>query len=218
VTAATIDSSLSGLRIAKLGGYFARGGEPEVRSALGAVVEALDVSRVIELPEPAIARAAAYIITGTEGGELHRERLAKRAADFDPSSRDRFIAGALMPAAWYLQAQRFRAWWHREMLRIFERVDVLVAPATPMVAPFLDQEHFTFDGEQLLLRPNIGIYTQPITLIGLPVVAVPVHSAGHLPAAVQLIGPPRSEAQLLRVAAALEARRVCAAPLGKAIS
>jgi Asp-tRNA(Asn)/Glu-tRNA(Gln) amidotransferase A subunit family amidase len=144
---------------------------------------------------------------------MHLKRLAKRAADFDPSARDRFIAGSLTPAAWYLQAQRFRAWWQREMLRVFEGVDVLVAPATPIVAPTLDQEYFDFAGERQLLRPNIGIYTQPITLIGLPVVAVPVHSAGRVPAAVQLIGRPYSEAQLLRVARALEARRICRAPV-----
>jgi len=211
--ARVLDSGVSQLRIAKLGGYFARGGEPEVGTALTAVSEVLDVTREIELPQPAIARSAAYIITATEGGELHRERLATRAADFDPSSRDRFIAGALTPAAWYLQAQRFRAWWRQEVLRLFQDVDVLIAPATPMVAPLLDQEFFTFDGESLLLRPNIGIYTQPITLIGLPVVAAPVHSAGHLPAAVQLIGRPHSEAQLLRVARELEVRAVCRAPI-----
>jgi len=208
-----LDSGLSDVRIAKLGGYFARGGEPEVRAAFAAVTDALDVTE-LELPQPAIARAAAFIITATEGGDLHRERLATRAADFDPSSRDRFIAGALAPSAWYLKAQRFRAWWRQEMLRLFEDVDVLIAPATPMVAPRIDQEYFDFDGDKLLLRPNIGIYTQPITLIGLPVVAAPVHSPGRLPAAVQLIGKPHSEAVLLRVARELEARGVCSAPLG----
>jgi Asp-tRNA(Asn)/Glu-tRNA(Gln) amidotransferase A subunit family amidase len=211
---AALDSGSSDLRIAKLGGYFARGGEPEVGAALAAVTEALGVTRELELPEPAIARAAAFIITATEGGELHRDRLAVRASDFDPSSRDRFIAGALAPSAWYLKAQRVRAWWRQEMLRLFEDVDVLIAPATPMVAPRIDQEHFDFDGEKLLLRPNIGIYTQPITLIGLPVVAAPVHASGHLPAGVQLIGKPYSEAVLLRVARELEARGVCSAPLG----
>ncbi len=63
------------------------------------------------------------------------------------------------------------------------------------------------------VRANGGIYTQPITLIGLPVIAAPIHTAGPLPIAVQLIGKPRSGATLLQVARHLEAAGVCSAPV-----
>jgi aspartyl-tRNA(Asn)/glutamyl-tRNA(Gln) amidotransferase subunit A len=53
-------------------------------------------------------------------------------------------------------------------------------------------------------RPNIGIYTQPISFIGLPVVAVPVWTRRGLPIGVQVIAPPWQEARALRVAAHLE--------------
>jgi aspartyl-tRNA(Asn)/glutamyl-tRNA(Gln) amidotransferase subunit A len=180
---------------------------------LATVCDALGVKATIELPEPAIARAAAYTITAAEGGEFHRHRLKVRAADFDPAARDRFIAGLLTPEAWYLQAQRFRARWHAQMTEIFKTVDLLIAPATPMAAPLLDQETFVHDGVEMMLRPNIGLWTQPITLIGLPVVAAPVYRAGRLPLSVQLIGKPGSEGALLRAARALEARGVCSAPV-----
>lgn len=206
-------AGLQGLRIATLGGYFARGWTPEIEAAMDAVASALEIRRSLELPQAEIARAAAYAITGTEGGEFHRFRLAARAADFDPSARDRFIAGALSPAAWYLQAQRFRALWKQEIATIFDSVDVLIAPATPMTAPLLDQQTFTYDGAELPLRPNVGLFTQPITLVGLPVVAAPVHIPGNLPIAVQLIGRPGSEGALLRVAHVLETMGTCAAPV-----
>ena len=208
-----LGEGLAGLRIARLGGYFARGWTSDIQRAVEAVASALNVDRELELPSPDLARSAAYVITAAEGGELHRERLVARAADFDPSARDRFIAGALTPAAWYLHAQRYRAYWRAQVAKIFETVDVLIAPATPMTAPSLDQQTFMFDGVELPIRANIGLFTQPITLIGLPVVAAPVQNAEGLPLAVQLIGKPGGEAALMRVARVLEEAGVCAAPV-----
>ena len=68
-----------------------------------------------------------------EGGALHLPDLRDRAADFEPLSRDRFLAGALLPAAWVLQAQRVRALVSRcARAELFRDVDVLLAPATPV--------------------------------------------------------------------------------------
>jgi Asp-tRNA(Asn)/Glu-tRNA(Gln) amidotransferase A subunit family amidase len=55
------------------------------------------------------------------------------------------------------------------------------------------------------MRPLIGLYTQPISFIGLPALSVPLHGIGALPLGVQLIAAPWRESALLRVAAALEA-------------
>ncbi len=204
-----LDSDIQTINLAKLVGYFSVQGEQAVFDALDIICSGLGVKNTLELPKPDIARAAAYVITAAEGGEIHRERLATRASDFDPAARDRFIAGALTPAAWYLQAQRFRSWWQAEMMHLFESTDVLIAPATPMLAPKLDQPTFLFGGEEIPLRPNIGVFTQPITLIGLPVVAVPVQIPGNLPTAIQLIGKPYSEATLLKLAYWLEKEGIC---------
>ena len=87
------------------------------------------------------------------------------------------IAGAMLPAAWYIQAQKFRAWWREQVLPVFDEVDVLLAPATPVPATHLGQETMTIDGRELLVRANLGLFTQPISFIGLPVVAAPIHSA-----------------------------------------
>lgn len=208
-----LDSLPEGLRIARLGGYFADGMSADMAECIEAVCTALGANETIELPDPAIARAAAYAITAAEGGEFHRHRLKARAADFDSAARDRFIAGALVPNDWYLQAQRFRAKFRSQMAAVFANHDVLIAPATPMPAPLLDQMTFIHDGVEMALRPNIGLWTQPITLVGLPVVAAPVHLSGRLPLAVQIIGKPGSETALLRVARSLELRGTCAAPV-----
>jgi len=210
-----IDDGVSDIRVGRLGGYFASGGAAIVHAAVDQVATALGAGRTFEFPEPALARAAAYVITTAEGGALHRERLQRRVDDFDPATRDRFLAGALTPAPWYLQAQRFRAWWREAVAKVFHEVDVLIAPATPIAAPHASQQTLTFAGRELPLRPNIGVFTQPVTLVGLPVVAAPVHLPGQLPVAVQLIGAPGSEGRLLRVARALEVAGACRAPVAE---
>ena len=68
------------------------------------------------------------------------------------------------------------------------------------------------DGEEVPLRPNIGVYTQPISFIGLPVVVVPVPGDEALPIGVQIIAPPWREDSPLRVAWELERRGVARAP------
>jgi len=172
----------------------------------------LSAVRQIEIPEAARARAAAYVITTSEGAALHLHRLRTRARDFDPDVRDRLIAGAMVPAPWVVQAQKFRRWYRDSVLRLFEEVDAFLAPATPCVAPPVGQKTFVLDGQQVLLRPNIGIYTQPISFIGLPVVAAPVPQPDGMPIAVQIITAPWREDVALRVAYSLEARGVARAP------
>jgi 1-carboxybiuret hydrolase len=209
----TLESGRGELRLAVLGGYFEKGGAPEVHAAVHTVAKALGVTRRVELPEVARARAAGYIITACEGGQLHLERLRKCAGDFDPAMRDRFYAGALIPNAWYLHAQKFRHWWRDQVRTVFRDADILLAPATPVSATTLGQQTMLLDGVKLPVRPNLGLFTQPISLAGLPVVAVPLHAPGRLRVAVQLIGAPWSEAALLRVARTLEKTGVCTAPV-----
>jgi Asp-tRNA(Asn)/Glu-tRNA(Gln) amidotransferase A subunit family amidase len=165
------------------------------------------------LPETARARAAAFLITAAEGANLHLANLRRRAYDFEPLSRDRFLAGALIPAGWYLQAQRFRRWYALQVAQLFKDVDVILAPATPVSATLIGEETVTIAGETMPIRPNMGIFTQPISFIGLPVAAVPIFRANRLPIGVQVIAAPWREDLCLRVAASLEAAGVAKAPV-----
>lgn len=206
-----IANPVSDLRIAIAGGYFQKNVFPEAVEAVSRVAKALDATRVMDVPEAARARAAAYVITTTEGASLHLDRLRKRPNDFDPAVRDRLIAGAMVPAALVDRAQKFRRWYHAQLAEIFKSVDVLLAPATPCTAPKLGQINFNLDGVELPVRANIGIHTQPISFIGLPVVAVPV-PLEPLPIGVQIIAAPWREDIALRVAHALERMGVVSAP------
>jgi aspartyl-tRNA(Asn)/glutamyl-tRNA(Gln) amidotransferase subunit A len=199
------------LRIAIAGGYFQKNVFPEAIEAVARVAKALGVSRRVEIPEAARARAAAYVISTCEGASLHLDRLRTRPDDFDPAVRDRLIAGAMIPAPMVDRAQKFRRWYRTQVLDLFKSIDVILAPATPCVAPKLGQVNFVLDGVEMPVRANIGIHTQPISFIGLPVVAVPV-PLQPMPIGVQIIAAPWREDVALRVAAALEREGVVAAP------
>jgi aspartyl-tRNA(Asn)/glutamyl-tRNA(Gln) amidotransferase subunit A len=202
-----LGKGIDGLRIAIAGGYFQKGLTPEAQTALDQVARALGTTRTVELPDVASARSAAFVISAAEGGTLHLDRLRQTPYDFDPDTRDRLIAGALIPASLVIKAQKFRRHWRKQVAAIFQSVDILVAPATPTTAPSIGQKTFVLDDVELPLRPNIGVYTQPISFIGLPVVAAPI-PLDPLPIAVQIIAPAWREDLALRVAAALEASGV----------
>jgi 1-carboxybiuret hydrolase len=209
----------AGLRIGVLGGWFREMALPEALAAVDRVAAALCTTRLVELPEVACARAAAFIVTAGEGGALHLDDLRTRAHEFDPMTRDRFLANALVPAAWVMRAQRVRHWFARRVARAFETVDVLIAPATPCTAPPIGTDWLDIAGQRLPARASMGLLTQPISCIGLPVVSVPLWglnpAAPHLPIGVQVIAAPWREDLCLRVAAALEAQGVCSAPVAK---
>jgi aspartyl-tRNA(Asn)/glutamyl-tRNA(Gln) amidotransferase subunit A len=206
-----LSQDIGSLRVAIAGGYFQQNVFPEAVEAVARVAKALGAVRTVEIPEAARARAAAYVISTTEGASLHLDRLRKRPNDFDPAVRDRLIAGAMVPAPLVDRAQKFRRWYRAQMLELFKSVDVIIAPATPCVAPKLGQVSFVLDGVELPVRANIGIHTQPISFIGLPVVAVPV-PLEPMPIGVQIIAAPWREDIALRVAYALERMGVVAAP------
>src|SRR6202012_2121282 len=208
--APTLDKGIGGLRIAVAGGYF-KGKTAEAVAAVDAVASALGANRDIDIPQAERARSAAFIITASEGASLHLDRLRARAKDYDPAVRDRLIAGAIAPASLVVKAQKFRRWYRQEVLKLFAEVDAILAPATPCTAPLIGQETFKLGDVELPVRANLGLYTQPISFIGLPVVAVPVPLA-LLPIAVQIIAPPWREDVALRIAHALEAQGVVAAP------
>jgi AtzE family amidohydrolase len=206
-----LSGGTAGLRVAVAGGYFKRGASPEALEAVDRIAKALGATREIELPEAGRARAAAYVITATEGAALHLDRLRTRASDFDPATRDRLIAGAIAPAALAVKAQKFRRWYREAVLRVFDGVDAILAPATPFTAPAIGQQSMMLEGVEVPLRPNIGIFTQPISFIGLPVAVVPV-PLRPLPIGVQIIAAPWREDVALRLAYALERQQVALSP------
>jgi aspartyl-tRNA(Asn)/glutamyl-tRNA(Gln) amidotransferase subunit A len=188
-------------RIARLGGRFADNADPD---QLAAMIAIAPEAPVIELPDIARARSAAFLITAAEGGTLHKEALRRNAMAFDPATRDRLLAGSLLPRAVYEEAQAFRHAFKAAVAKTMTGFDILLAPATPCVAPPIDDPRVLIDGAMAPARADLGIHSQPISFTGLPSLAVPLRRPGRLPLGLQLIGSPGSEPALFRFAAMLE--------------
>lgn len=168
-----------------------------------------------ELPHSEIARAAASVIIAAEGASLLRPALENSLDDFEPPVRDRMLAGLLVTSDEYLTAQRFRSWVQGRVRKQFELCDVLFTPAAPGYAPLIAEPTMTFDGQQISARSHLGIYTQPISLVGLPALVLPLAGDHPAPLSVQLIAAAGNEPLLLRAARQLIAMGLCAVPDAK---
>jgi aspartyl-tRNA(Asn)/glutamyl-tRNA(Gln) amidotransferase subunit A len=210
-TAGDVTASSGSSRAGVLGGWFEAGASIEVLQAVEALGLALGADRDLRLDGADIARSAAFVLTACEGGQTHLDALRGRPHDFDPAVRDRLLAGALLPAAVGHEALRYQAVFAEAARRLFERYDVLLAPATPCTAPMIGEKTIVIDGRETPVRQNLGLYTQPISFIGLPVLTVPMNRPGRLPIGVQLIARWGDEGRLFEIARALESQGLIAA-------
>ncbi len=201
----SLSHGVQGLRIGILGGYFHDHATPAARDVAQQAAKTLGATQEVIWPDAALGRSAAFVITASEGGALHLDDLRTRPQDFEPLSVDRFIAGALQPAAWYLRAQRFRRLYRDKVNALFDQWDVLITPATPVAAPVIGTEWLDINGTRQPCRPAMGLLTQPISFAGCPVVAAPMWPQGTdgLPIGVQIIAAPWREDLALRAAQVL---------------
>ncbi|QZY94085.1 AtzE family amidohydrolase [Pantoea dispersa] len=196
------------LRSAVLGGFFADWCSDEARAAVAVAASALGATEEVTLPQSELARSAAFIMTAAEGGNHYLPALRTQPERFEPNSRERLLAGAMLPAAWYVQAQRFRRHFQQQVLPLFDHYDVLIAPATPCTATTIGQETIHINGQDLPTRASMGMLTQPISFLGLPVCSVPLLTASGLPIGLQLIAAPFNEQLALRAAWTLQQQGV----------
>ncbi|MEG3122897.1 AtzE family amidohydrolase [Sphingomonas sp. GB1N7] len=194
----------TGFRVAKLSGWFVDNLSAEMADAL----RPFDTLPKVVLPDVDAARSAAFLMTAAEGGARHLSELRRRAMAFDPATRDRLIAGAMLPAAQYLAALEVRARFRASADAVFQHCDIVVAPCVGEVAPSIEDPVVTVDGERVPARAHLGRLTQPISFIGLPVIAAPLRRPGKLPLGAQLIGAPGREGALFAYARQLEAAGV----------
>ena len=202
-------------KVAVLGGWFAQNLTAEMRDALAELTDALAPLPVVDVAGVAQARSAAFLITAYEGGTLHAPALRQDALSYDPATRDRLIAGAALPAALYAEALAMRDGFAVQFQALFGRFDVLIAPVAMGPAPRIDHPVVIIDGEEKSARANLGLLTQPISFLGLPVVTVPLVVPG-MPLGVQLIGAKGSDPRLMAYAADLERKGIVRCALAEA--
>jgi aspartyl-tRNA(Asn)/glutamyl-tRNA(Gln) amidotransferase subunit A len=199
------------MRVGVLGGWFTDGAFPEVLESLARAGEALEARFGVIAPGAEAARSAAFCLTTQEGARLHERDILARPGDFDPAVRDRLRAGLAVPDEVAAAARAWRPVFRDQMRGLFEAYDVLLAPSTPCPAPLIGQATMPLNGRDVSVRRNLGAYTQPISFIGLPVVAAPVNRPGLPPVGVQIIAPAWREDLAFAAARRLERLGIVAA-------
>ena len=225
---AGLGQSIKGARIGLPKEYLSEGNDPAVSAAVQTAVQKLTElgAEIVEisLPHAEAVVAAYYIIACAEASSNlsrfdgirygHRAESTNglddlysrsRAEGFGPEVKRRIILGTYVLSsgfydAYYAKAQKVRALVAQDFSAAFEKVDFILGPVAPTPAPALEGSDMT--PLQVYLA---DIYTIPANLAGLPGISVPCpQPEGARPVGVQLLGKHFAEAELLRVASALE--------------
>ncbi len=91
-----LERGLEGLRCARLGGYFTTWCDDDARAAVDRVAHALGADSELQFADAALARSAAFIISASEGGNQYLTDLRHSPERFEPHSRERLLAGAML--------------------------------------------------------------------------------------------------------------------------
>lgn len=204
----TIGHKLTAPRLGRLEGYFFNGLNDDIAQAVDRACNALGALETITLPGASKARAAAYIIVAHEAAQSHANALRTRAHSFDPQTRARLIAASAIPATWVDAARSYQRDFTKRLDEAFGAFDFLIAPTVPCVAPMLKELRQPADDRSPYLRATLGLYTQPISLTGYPVLSVPIDVPGSsLPTALQVIARPGGDGALLGYAQTLSLKK-----------
>jgi aspartyl-tRNA(Asn)/glutamyl-tRNA(Gln) amidotransferase subunit A len=184
--------------------HFTDGAAADVRAAVeasakqleqaGAVVDEVNLTQVVH-----VGTASAAIVA-SEALAYHAAWMRSRPQDYQPDVRERLRIGAFVSGAHYVRSQQIRALVTREVDEALARRDVLLAPATPLVAPVLGERETTLGDGPSDVRAALLRCTRPFNFSGHPACAAPCgFTAGGLPIGLQIVGRPFDEATVLRV-------------------
>ena len=202
------DCSIGGVRIGFPESFFFDRLDGDVEAAVrGGMARAESLGaeiRPVRLPDMEALNAVARIVLLSEASAV-AEGYPEDRCLYGADVRALLDQGRLVPATDYINAQRLRRRMRREFDRVWQEVDCLIAPATPMAAPRIGDTTVRLGGREEDVRLAATRLVRPMNALGYPALSLPCGlSAAGLPVGMQIIGPAFEEALVLRVGAALE--------------
>jgi aspartyl-tRNA(Asn)/glutamyl-tRNA(Gln) amidotransferase subunit A len=173
--------------------------DPRVAAVVEEAVRELGAERV-EAPVLGHAGLIQQLIMLPEAAAAHLPWLRTRLSDYGADVRARLLAGLLLPATAYPTGLRARRWLEDEVRPLFERYELLAAPAMPIVAPLIGEDPVDVAGERTPFRLALIPFNSPWSCLGLPVASVPCGFVDGLPVGLALIGRRGADATVLRAA------------------
>jgi len=195
-----------GLRIGVPRNFYNERVAPEVAAAfvraLGEAESAGATLVLIRVPDPAEINAISRVILLCEASALLEPYLHRRA-DFGADVLALLDQGRLLPATDYINAQRLRRVYQREWAKVWDHVDFVFTPTSPITAPEIGQTNVEIEGVPEDVRLASTRFVRAINVIGLPALSVPLATDSPLPIGLQIIGKPFAEASVLALATLL---------------
>jgi aspartyl-tRNA(Asn)/glutamyl-tRNA(Gln) amidotransferase subunit A len=206
---APLTGNVKGIRIGIPKTYFYDRLAPEVDLALTAALKNLETlgarMREVELPRTSVQRGVWLQIASPEVYSFHEPYLKTSAHLYGSDIRGRIEAGRVLLSMDYIRAQRIRTLMQRECKSIFEDVDVVVTPTTPIPAPRIDAVGEPWGSDPEKAATALTRFTRFFNIVGLPAISVPCgFTQDGLPIGMQIVGKAFDESTVLRVAHAYE--------------
>ena len=200
--------SLEGLRVGLPRPYFGGAMDEGVRRQVNLAVERIQEAgaqvRNIDFPDLEALNAAASITLLVEAASFFGPSLSRRE-QIGEDVRGRFEQGLLVPAVDWVDAQRLRARWKREVATIFTECDLLITPSSPVSAPRIDDPYIELGGVRVDARTAISRYLRSFNFLGLPALSLPCGLDDEgLPVGLQLVAPGFEDEWLLRTGILVE--------------
>jgi aspartyl-tRNA(Asn)/glutamyl-tRNA(Gln) amidotransferase subunit A len=197
-----------GLRVGVLRGPIVQNVQPAVSRQVDAAAAALRRRglrvRDVQIPELQWTVATQLVTLRAEASAVHAGWIRSRPRAYGPDVRTRLQLGALVGGADYVLAQRMRARIRVAMGRVFDAVDVVLLPTTPIVAPVVGERTVGWRSGEEPVDGALVRLTAPFNLTGLPALSVPFGAAAGLPIGVQVVGPLHQDARVLAVGRLIE--------------
>jgi len=202
-----LNGGLAGLRIGCVRELVERAA-PEVGTAVEAAVAELAGlgAAVLEVEVPSLDEAgvANQLVMLPEAAEFHLPWLRGRLDDYGPDVRARLLAGLFLPPTAHVTGLRAQRRYRQLLAAVFERVDLLVAPAMPVLPPPIGADEVELRGRRLPYRRALIPFNSPWSFAGLPVASVPCGFSDGLPVGLALVGRRMEDATVLRAAHAFQ--------------
>jgi aspartyl-tRNA(Asn)/glutamyl-tRNA(Gln) amidotransferase subunit A len=206
---ADLAMGVRGLRLGVPREYFFDIVEPDVQRLVQEAIATLEGLGAhieeVSLPHVHHAQVAGNAVMSSEAAALHEAWLRDRCQEYGADVLLRIRGGLLISATEYQHSQQVRTLIQQDFRNVFERVQVVLAPTVPLVAPPIGRTHVAGGPLDVVPRSVANRTTVPCNLTGMPAISVPCGFADGLPVGLQVMGPAFAEAMVMRVAAAYEA-------------
>jgi aspartyl-tRNA(Asn)/glutamyl-tRNA(Gln) amidotransferase subunit A len=200
---AALDISPKSLRLGIPHSFFYEDLDPEIASAMELALTVLK-TLTAEIRDVDVRVPTDRTLQSAESYAWHAKFIAQTPELYQPETLRRLRTGEKFSEAQIEQSRRELDKARHEIGAVFDHVDLLITPTTPLAAPALAE----LQKNPELLRPTelrLLRNTRPANVWGLPAISIPCgFTESGLPVGLQIVGPHWGEAQVLQLAYAYE--------------